>query len=78
MCAPSGAEMRMLAAGCYLLLLAASVAAQLNGTKHCDGRGGCSCDCSWAPKDCGHDDGTCCYSGGRMKQNSRAKKSMRF
>jgi len=31
-------------------------------TKHCDTRGGCYCDCSWAnTTSCLHDDGSCCY-----------------
>merc|ERR1712187_1006466 len=31
-------------------------------TKHCDARGGCDCDCSWASgSTCGHDDGSCCF-----------------
>ena len=30
---------------------------------YCQGRGGCSCDCSWASKSsCGRDDGSCCYA----------------
>ena len=34
----------------------------LNATKSCSARGGCACDCSWAPADCGGDDGSCCYA----------------
>ena len=34
----------------------------LASTTTCAGRGGCSCDCSWAPQDCGGDDGSCCYA----------------
>merc|ERR1711933_170212 len=31
-------------------------------TKHCDARGGCDCDCSWASgSTCGNDDGSCCF-----------------
>jgi len=30
--------------------------------KHCDERGGCDCDCSWANSStCVHDDGSCCW-----------------
>lgn len=30
--------------------------------QHCNDRGGCDCDCSWASSQtCGHDDGSCCY-----------------
>jgi len=30
--------------------------------KHCDPRGGCDCDCSWANSTtCAHDDGSCCF-----------------
>jgi len=33
-----------------------------NSVSHCDARGGCYCDCSWAsPQTCGNDDGSCCY-----------------
>lgn len=31
-------------------------------SKHCDQRGGCDCDCSWANStSCVHDDGSCCF-----------------
>ena len=34
-----------------------------NSVSHCDARGGCYCDCSWAsPATCGHDDGSCCHN----------------
>ena len=31
--------------------------------QYCPGRGGCTCDCSWAnPSTCGNDDGSCCFA----------------
>lgn len=43
-------------------MLIVCVAAFIVVSKHCDGRGGCDCDCSWANSStCTHDDGSCCY-----------------
>ena len=42
----------------FLVLLSPSLLA----VQHCDGRGGCYCDCSWANSDtCKNDDGSCCF-----------------
>ena len=48
-------------------ILAVAASANLVDAKnatsiYCSGRGGCTCDCSWAnPNSCQHDDGSCCY-----------------
>ena len=46
----------------FLLLFFSLLAFITFAAKHCDGRGGCDCNCSWATtSNCLHDDGTCCW-----------------
>ena len=45
-----------------LILSFLFLSSTVSAVKHCDARGGCDCDCSWATSStCGHDDGSCCF-----------------
>jgi len=46
----------------YLRMLTIFLFLTIVAAKHCDIRGGCDCDCSWANSTtCVHDDGSCCW-----------------
>jgi len=47
----------------YLRMFAVLLFLTVVTAKHCDARGGCDCDCSWANStSCLHDDGSCCHA----------------